>query len=153
MTPITGTVDVASSPDEVFAYIADPTRRPEWQHSIERIEVDRTSNAGGLGTRVRETRRVPGRTITATWEVTEFQPGHRFAFRGIDGPVRPVVSMALAPLEGGERTRVSIEIAFETYGLGKLFGALARRNASKEVVADGQHLKEALETGTSSRPS
>ena len=61
--------------------------------------------------------------------------------------------MALAPLEGGAGTRVSIEIAFETHGLGKLFGALARCNAIKEVPADGRHLKEAIETGRSSRPS
>lgn len=72
----------------------------------------------GRGTRVKETRRVQGRSVTARWEVTDYEPGHWYGFRGVDGPVRPIVTMTLLPCEGG--TQVEIEVDFETSGIGCL---------------------------------
>ena len=145
MSPIRGSVEIGRSAQDVFNYISDATQRPQWQHAVQRIQVERSTPVG-VGSRVRETRRVQGRSITATWEVTDYEPGRRFSFRGVDGPVRPLVSMTLAPLEGGTRTQVEIEVDFQTVGLGKLFGVLARRGARKEVPEDGAHLKERLES-------
>lgn len=142
MTGIVGQVDIRCAAGDVFAYIADPSRRPEWQENVERIEVERAV-PGGLGTRVRETRRVSGRSMTATWEVTDYDLAGRYGLHGVDGPVRPVVVMTLVPTNDG--TRVTTEIDFETRGIGKLFGILARRSARHDVRADLEHLKERLE--------
>jgi uncharacterized protein YndB with AHSA1/START domain len=142
MTGIVGEVKIHCPTTDVFAYISDPSRRPEWQENVERIEVQQPS-PGGLGTRVRETRRVSGRSMTATWEVTDYDIGHRYGIHGIDGPVRPVVMMTLLPVDDG--TRVSTEIDFETHGVGKVFGILARRSARRDVHADLDHLRERLE--------
>jgi hypothetical protein len=54
--------------------------------------------------------------------------------------------MTLAPHEDGSETQVDIEIDFETSGIGRLFGLLARRSARHDVVADGEHLKQRLES-------
>jgi hypothetical protein len=70
MANVSGEVDVGRGSGEVFDYVADPTRRPEWQVAVEKIEVE-TAPAGGVGTRVRETRRVQGSSRTFTWEVTD----------------------------------------------------------------------------------
>jgi hypothetical protein len=142
MTGIVGQVDIHCAPTDVFAYISDPSRRPEWQENVERIEVERTG-PDGPGTRVRETRRVSGRSMTATWEVTDYDLAHRYGIRGVDGPVRPVVVMTLVPVDDG--TRVTTEIDFETRGIGKVFGILARRSARRDVHTDLEHLKERLE--------
>src|SRR5947209_413191 len=144
MSSITGSVLIRRTPEDVFDYIADPTRRPEWQDAVQRIEVEHRTG-DGRGTRVKETRRVQGRSMTASWEVTDYDPGHRYGLHGVDGPVRPVVTMTLSPHEGGAQTQVDIEIDFETSGIGRLFGALARRSARHDVVTDGQHLKQRLE--------
>ena len=128
LAPILGSVQIRRSPQEVFDYVAAPMQRPHWQDAVVSIEVEHMTPAG-VGTRVRETRRVQRRTMTATWEVTEYEPAARFGFRGVDGPVRPVVTMTLTPLDAGTRTQVAIEVDFQTFGFGKLFGVLARRGA------------------------
>jgi hypothetical protein len=83
--------------------------------------------------------------MTASWEVTDYEPGRRYGFRGVDGPVRPLVTMTLVPCSGGAETQVDIEIDFETSGIGRFFGVLARRSARHEVLADGLQLKQRLE--------
>jgi uncharacterized protein YndB with AHSA1/START domain len=146
MPPITSSVEIRRSPQDVFRYVADPTARPEWQDALEHIEVVRTTPEG-VGTRVRETRRIQGSSRTFTWEVTEYDPGRRYALCGIDGPVRARVLMDLTPVDEGAKTRVAIQIAFDGVGIGKMFAPLARRGASKEVGLDGEHLKNRLEAG------
>jgi|SRR5450631_3782801 uncharacterized protein YndB with AHSA1/START domain len=146
MSPITSSVEIKRSPQDVFLYVADPTQRPKWQDAIEHIEVVLTTPEG-VGTQARETRRIQGSSRTFTWQVTEYDPGRRYALRGIDGPVRARVLMNMTPVDEGAKTRVTIEIAFEGVGMGKILAPLARRGASKEVGLDGEHLKKQLEAG------
>lgn len=144
MANVSGEIDIGRGPAEVFSYVADPRRRPEWQDAVEKIEVETTAN-DGVGTRVRETRRVQNTSRTFTWEVTEYAPGRTWAFRGIEGPVRAVVSMSFAALQDGSSTRVHIDIDFEGRGIGRLFAIFARQGARKEIPQDLQHLKRHLE--------
>ena len=39
MAPIESTIEIARPPDEVFAYLADPTRFAEWQHDVVRVDL------------------------------------------------------------------------------------------------------------------
>lgn len=144
MSPVKGSVEIERSPDDVFGYVADPSHRPDWQDAVERIEVVSTTPEG-VGTQVRETRVIQGTERTFTWEVTDFDPGRRYGYHGIDGPVRPRVMLTLAPVDGGASTRVDTEISFEGVGIGKVFARLASRGAGKEVGLDGEHLKSRLE--------
>jgi len=141
---VTGSVEIKRSPQEVFVYLADPSRRPEWQEAVERIEmVEGTPE--GLGARVRETRTIQGTARTFTWEVTEYEPGRSYGLRGIDGPVRTRVLMTLSPVDGGTRTSVETEISFKGVGIGMAFARLASLGARKEAASYGEHLKEQLE--------
>ena len=104
MSSVTGSVRIRRTPEDVFDYIADPTRRPEWQDAVQRIVIE-SQSGDGRGTRVRETRRVQGRSMTSSWEVTDYEPGHRYGLHGVDGPVRPIVTMTLAPTRMGRKRR------------------------------------------------
>jgi uncharacterized protein YndB with AHSA1/START domain len=146
MPPITSLVEIKRNPQDVFLYVADPTQRPKWQDAIEHVQVVRETPEG-VGTQVRETRRIQGASRTFTWEVTEYDPGRRYALRGVDGPVRARVLINLTPVDDGAKTCVAIEIAFDGVGIGKIFAPLARRGARKEVGLDGEHLKNQLEAG------
>ena len=145
MTPITASIEIARASEEVFAYIDDLSRHGEWQATIEQITV-LTEGPTRVGSRARDRRKVPGGVREITYEITEHDPPRRASFRGVDGPVRPVGAVTVAPLDGG-RSRVTVELDFEGHGFGKLLLPLVRRDAAKNVPQDQQRLKERLEAG------
>ena len=89
MAPITESVEIARSPEAVFAYLDDLARHGEWQSTIVSARVD-TEGPTRVGTRATETRRMGKREQAITYEVTQHDPPRSFAFRGVDGPIRVV---------------------------------------------------------------
>jgi uncharacterized membrane protein len=146
MAPIVNTVEIARTPEDVFAYIGELERHGEWQEAIQEVEL-LTEKPTRVGSRAAELRRVPGGPRRFTYEMTEFDAPRRAAFKGLDGPVRPVGTVTVEPLDGGARSRVTLQLDFETHGLGKIIGAFARRDAAKSVPRDQARLKELLESG------
>ena len=146
MAPIVDTVEIARSPQEVFAYLSDLARHGEWQEQIVDVHVE-TEGPIRVGSRAVETRRVPGGPRKFTYEMTEVDPPRKAAFRVLNGPVRPYGTVTLEPLAEGVRSRVTLELDFEGHGIGKLLAPLARRDARKQVPKDQARLKERLESG------
>ena len=141
---INGTVEIARSPHEVFEYIADPGRIPEWQPDVRTAGFD-TPAAVGVGTRGREVRHVMGSDRSIRWEVTEYSPDRRYAVRGLGGPVRAHVTMDVGPNTDGSGTQLSYGIAFEGHGVGRLIAPLARKGARKDLSVTLDSLKRQLE--------
>jgi uncharacterized membrane protein len=145
MAPITSVVEIARSPEDVFAYVDDLARHGEWQDQIVSVKVD-TEGPTRVGTRATEVRKIGGREQTMTYEITVHDPPKSFGFRGLDGPIRPDGKGTIEPLDDGARSRLTLELSLSGHGLGKLILPLARRQAKKEVPASQQHLKERLES-------
>jgi ribosome-associated toxin RatA of RatAB toxin-antitoxin module len=143
MAPITASTEIARSPQEVFAYVDDVARHTEWQSGLQKVEI---LSGSGVGLRAKETRRVPGRSLTYTYEVTEHDPPTRMAFRVLDGAVRALGGMTVTPLEGGARSKVDFALDFEGHGFGKVLLGLVRRDARKTVPEDLARLKSRLES-------
>jgi Polyketide cyclase / dehydrase and lipid transport len=57
MPPIVSHIEIARPPEEVFAYITDPSRFPEWQHDVVRVDLQGNGLAG-VGARFTTTRRL-----------------------------------------------------------------------------------------------
>jgi uncharacterized protein YndB with AHSA1/START domain len=148
MAPITVSVEVARPPEEVFAYVTDPSHLPEWQDSVIRVERKGTGPASE-GDRVGLTRRVGrSREIDMTAEVTEVHPPTSWVVRGVDGPVRGVVRGTVDSLRDGQASRVTLVLDFEGHGFGKLLVPLVvRRQAASEMPKNAQKLKQLLESG------
>jgi uncharacterized membrane protein len=146
MAPIVESVEIARSPEEVFAYVDELSRHGEWQEQIVSNEV-LTEGPTRVGTRVRQTRKVPGRQQTFTYEITEHDPPRKASFRGVDGPIRPAGTVTVEPAGDG-RARVTLRFDLEGHGIGKLLAPLAKLNARKEIPKSHQRLKERLEQGT-----
>lgn len=146
MAAIRESVEISRRPEDVFAYLDDLARHGEWQEQIVTVRVD-TDGPTKVGTRATETRRVGGREQRMTYEITQHSPPRSFAFRGLDGPIRPIGEGTVEPIGDGSRSRVTIELDFEGHGLGKLLLPFARRQARKQVPKDQQRLKEQLERG------
>lgn len=147
MTPIVESIEISRRPEDVFSYVTDPSRLPEWQESV--VRVRREGDAPlAEGSRVVVTRRVGRREQPMTTEVTELNPPGSWAVRGIDGPVRGIVKGTIEPLGDGERSRVTIALDFEGHGIGKLLVPLVvRRQARTEMPRNQQKLKDRLESG------
>jgi len=148
MAPITETIEINRSPDDVFAYVEDLTRHGEWQEGIVSVTLQ-TDGPTHVGTRAVEVRRIGGREQTQTYEITEHDPPRRFGFRGVDGSIRAVGGGTVEPLDGGARSRLTLDIDFEGHGMGKLMLPMVRREAGKQIAKDQQKLKQQLESGAS----
>ena len=145
MAAIMESIEISRRPEDVFTYLSDLARHGEWQEQIVSVKVD-TDGPTRVGSRATEVRRAGGRELTGTYEMTEVDSPRSFAFKGIDGPVRPVGRGTLEPV--GDGTRLTLELDFEGHGLvGKLMAPLARSQARKQVPKDQQRLKERLESG------
>lgn len=144
---ITDSVEIDRPPAEVFAYLDQLERHSEWQQGLVSTRVV-TEGPVRAGTRVVDRRKVPGGERDIAYEVTEHDPPRRSGFQGTNGPVRPVGSVTVEPLDDGQRSRVTLELDFTGHGLlGKLVVPLARRQAAREVPQDHQTLKRRLESG------
>lgn len=147
MAAITDTIEISRRPEDVFAYIDDLDRHGEWQEEIVSVRVE----GGGptkVGTRAIERRKVGGREQTVTYEITEHDPPRTFAFRGTDGPIRPVGKGTIEALDGGERSRFTIEFDFDAANFGgKILRPMALMQARKAIPKGQQKLKERLESG------
>jgi uncharacterized protein YndB with AHSA1/START domain len=147
MAPIVSSIEIARPPEEVFAYVSDPSRLAEWQESVVSAHAE-GGGAPAVGSKVVTTRKIGRLERTMTMEVTNMSPARSWAVRGIDGPVRGVVNGTVEPLDDGARSRVTIELDFEGHGLGKLLVPLVvRRQAQKEMPKNQRNLKERLESG------
>jgi uncharacterized membrane protein len=140
-------IEIDRRPEDVFAYLDQVERHGEWQSEIVSAQLE-TDGPVGVGTRVREIRRIGGREQDASYEITEHDPPRRSAFHGIVGPVRPVGTVRVEPIGDGSKARVSIEFNLVGYGIGKLIAPFARMQARKSILASQQRLKAKLEAGT-----
>jgi uncharacterized protein YndB with AHSA1/START domain len=80
----THSIEIARSPDDVFAFLTDPSKLATWQDAEEVIQL--TPGPLGVGTRLREVHRALGRRRVEITEFVVYEPGQRFEIRMLDGP-------------------------------------------------------------------
>jgi uncharacterized protein YndB with AHSA1/START domain len=137
MAPIVSTIDIARPPADVFAYATDPTRFPEWQKDIVRVEVTGERS-------FTTTRRFARAERTLTQEITDSTAPRSWAARGVDGPIRPTATVGIEPAAGG--SRVTFTLDFEARGVGVALLPLVRRQAERGAPVSYRNLKRLLET-------
>jgi uncharacterized protein YndB with AHSA1/START domain len=142
MAPLVSVIEVARTPQEVFAVVTDPMRFAEWQHDVVRVQLLDKS-------RIATTRRMTGGERTIVQQITRNDPPNHWAVRGIDGPIRPHATVTVEPIGGGAGSRVTITLDFEGHGLGVPLVALVRRQAEKGAPTSYGNLKKLLERESS----
>jgi len=143
MAPLESTVEIDRPPDEVFAYVTDPSRFGEWQRDVVAVRHE-GGRPGAVGSRFTTTRRIGGSERTMTQEVTEASAPRRWAARAVDGPVRPSATVAVEPLGGGG-SRVTFSLDFEGHGVGRPLLPVVRRQARRAAPVSYRTLKALLE--------
>jgi uncharacterized membrane protein len=140
MTAFMNTIEISRPADEVFAYVVDPAKFPEWQRDVTRVSVQ----GDEVGSRFTTVRKIGGAERSMTQEITESVPPRTWAARGVDGPIRPNATVAIESI-ADDRCRVTFGLDFDGRGMASALVPMVRRMAAKVAPASHQRLKELLE--------
>lgn len=128
--------------EEVFAFLADFENIPKWNYAIEETHK---ASAGpvGVGTRYRQTRSIPGRSVEG-FEVTTYEPARRLAIQGQIGPFQAQISYELEAAAGATRLVNNVELDPSRAAL-RLVAPLATSKIKAAVAQNLGQLKLVLE--------
>lgn len=108
---LAGTMQVARPPREIFSYLAEFEKTPEWLSPCVLVE-SRTPEPRGRGTRLHYVYREHGRDHAMEGEVTEWEPDRRLAFRYVDKFHFLGLEFNLVPENEGAATRIEHVLSF-----------------------------------------
>ena len=131
--------------EEVFAYLTDPAKIPDWQSSALEAHIE----GGGpmrAGSTVLEQRKFLGRRMESTMEVLEYEPPRRFRIKVSSGPVPFEVTNTLSAADGG--TRINAALEGEPGGFFRLAEPLVARAIARELRNNLEQLKDLMEAPT-----
>ncbi|WKD31629.1 SRPBCC family protein [Streptomyces xanthophaeus] len=145
MSAMRKSIDIDRRPEDVYAYLTDPTHLPEWQDSaVSAVPIG--DLPVHVGSRVLVTRQIGRRRVPTTIEFVELDPPRSWHVHGVDGPVRPDVRGTVEPLDGGTRSRLTLDVDFEGHGVGRaLVPLVVRPMVRKEMPRGEEKLKHLLE--------
>ncbi len=133
-------VEIERPVDEVFAYLTDVARLPEWQESVSEVHVDGPVAAGS---RFRDVREFMGRRAASTLEVTGFEPPRLFSLRVVEGPIAYELEHSLEA--AGDGTTVTFSGRGDTKRVPRLMRGIVERAVERQLVKDADALKRVLE--------
>src|SRR5688572_8015227 len=155
MPQLTREIEIARSPDAVFAFLADFANDPKWRANVLAMRpLGQPGDTGGIWSRQVEVRQVPGRTMESEAVVTVYDPPKLLSVKRASGPIRPEATYRLEPsmtnATHGDGTRLSFRLEIPLAGAAWLalpavwlFMRLAIRPA---LPGDLTRLKHLLET-------
>lgn len=126
-------ISVTRPPEVVYAFLRDLERAPEWQDSLESVDVE-------AGT---EVRRFGGRRAVARFLVMEDDPPRRLVIRSEGGPADARAEFDLD--SDGDGTCVEFTLELELRGAARFAAGVIKPAAQREAHANLQRLKEVLE--------
>jgi uncharacterized membrane protein len=149
MVRVEESVTIDRPVEEVFAYLADIEKQPQWVSSL--LESTKNSDEPtGEGTKYRQRAKILGRRFESTNEITAYQPPHVYEFQATSGPMH--VRMRFTLISDGLETRVLQVAEGESGGFFKLADPIIARTLRKQLQADLETLKTMLEGGVMSDP-
>ncbi len=127
-------MEIAKPQELVFALVRDLDRAPEWQGSLESVDVQ-------AGTEVRH---VVGFRQEAKFFVVEDDPPRRLSISSEGGPAKVRATFDLEP--DGDGTRVNLTLDVELRGAARMARGLAKGAAQRELKTTLRNLKELAES-------
>jgi carbon monoxide dehydrogenase subunit G len=125
-------IEIARTPEDVFAYLTDASKLPEWQAGVK--------SATARDGRIEESRLLLGREVHTTLEIVERDEPRLFTLRALNSPVPFTVRHELESAGSGTRLTVTAEGDVPGFAAG-----LLARHAERQLRKDFERLKQILE--------
>jgi len=140
---VTTAIEIARPRQVVAAYAADPDHVRDWYTNIDRVTWQ-TEKPLTIGTRLAFVARFMGRTLSYTYEVTDFVPGERLVMSTADGsfPMETTYTWTDLP---GERTHMTLRNRGTPSGFASITAPVmtaAMRRANRKDLATLKTLLE-----------
>jgi uncharacterized protein YndB with AHSA1/START domain len=140
MAAFTKTVTIARPPAEVFPYLLEADKVPQWTTRLEAYEVE---GAVGAGSRIHQVLTVKGQSLDVQLEVTRYEPPHaassRFSLQGID----VATDYRLAAARGG--TELTQQLEGKASGFkGRMLLPIVQGPLEEKIGEDLERLRELL---------
>jgi uncharacterized protein YndB with AHSA1/START domain len=134
---------IATSPDAVFAFVADLASLPRWQSGI--VSAEQTSpDPAGVGSTAHVVRELLGQRLAVDLTVTDYQPGRRLALSSAASGIGVTAALELEPAAAGTLIRFAMEIRAQNMFMAPFEGTVAGAAAS-DLATSLDQLKEAVE--------
>lgn len=135
---------------DVYAYLAEPKNRPEWQSTLRSVEM-LTEGETGIGTRWRENAIGFG---TSEMEIVVFEPNRAWGERAKSPFGDAEVVLRFEPAgDGQEATRVRLEAALEVSRLVAPAARLVLSTIFRHDLARAEKIVRSRRKGTDSPPA
>jgi len=140
------TVQVAASPEAVYAIIDDTDRTPEWLRRC--TKIDNPANGhNNVGTPLTYHYKDGRRTGQMDGKIITHEPGRRFAMNFVDAMTDVTVNFETAPGADAGSTRLTHSIDIKTKGFGKLFTPIIKKTLPTQTTDAMEQLKALAERG------
>lgn len=128
---------------EVFNYVTDPARAPEWRVGL--LEAKQTSPGElQVGSIIEETVQVLGRKLTSKVEVTKLSPSRERGIRVKLGPLP--IDMTEHYEQTPEGTRLRVRGTADVKGPQRLAAKAALSQVKRQLETELANIKKQLET-------
>jgi uncharacterized protein YndB with AHSA1/START domain len=143
MASFTHSVTIPRPPEEVFPWLLEGDRVPQWTSNLERYEPE---GAVGPGSKIRQRLEVSGQTVDVTMEVVRYEPPReaqtRFSTNGVD--IEAIYR--LAPDGAGTRLTQSLEAKARSFAARLIVPAVQPR-LERKLIGDLERLQTLLSGG------
>jgi uncharacterized protein YndB with AHSA1/START domain len=142
---VRASASIGASPDELFAFVADPATLPDWQSGIVSARQV-TPGPVKIGSRAHVVREMLGQRLAVDLTVTGYDPGHRLALKSAASGIEVEATLLLTPADGGAATDLTFEMAIRARSIfmapaeGMVAGA-----AQKDIAESVARLRERFE--------
>jgi uncharacterized protein YndB with AHSA1/START domain len=136
-------VEIARSPAEVFAFIADLRNEPRWHLDIDRVPSD-TPAEPEVGRSVPVTFKPFMGKTDGTFTALEVDPGSRIVYRAALAGIQPVITYTVEA--SGEGARFTRAVDMHPHGFAALMTPMMAYMVPKRNRLFVKNLKQVLET-------
>lgn len=143
MFRIHASIQINRPVEDVFAFVTDPARIPDWQPAIQEI-TDISSRKPGVGTKFIEKGRLGLVKTAIVWEIIDFEPNVSCTFRSDSFLATTEVTFLVSEIDG--RTLYEAAQKAAPKGLFKLAEPLLERQTLRQRRTYMADIKRILES-------